>query len=219
MEKKSQFFLQKVDLFSSKMDFMMHRFIPQAHRCAVWTLGNIGTVYGFENGCHVDTSDKMTLPDQLRRINQAAVSCQNIKSKYTTSVLAYLKKVAKMIGLGYSTTCAYQHVYHPNAPKKMFHVFQYFVMPGLGVACPITDKVGHDFRAYAFSHYTSCCVVVQDGRVRWKSDGSVNVVAWGSWVNRNKQTSSSVTAERLSNNLNEVAELDSPPRSRRQRST
>jgi hypothetical protein len=61
-------------------------------------------------------------------------------------------------------TCAYQHVFHPKAPKEMIQVLQFFVMPGLGQAAVFysSTMLANDFY-YAFSHYTSCCVVVQDG--------------------------------------------------------
>ena len=51
-----------------------------------------------------------------------------------------------------------------------------FVMLRLGCTRPIQHQTGgHHFAAYAFSHYTSGCVAVQDGLVHWRNDGCVNV--------------------------------------------
>jgi hypothetical protein len=58
-------------------------------------------------------------------------------------------------------------------PKDKIAVIQFFVMALLGCTCPIEDKVGHDFDAFAFGHLTSCCVVLQDGLVQWKNDGGL----------------------------------------------
>ena len=189
LEKRSRDFLRRAQVFSSKMDYLMNRFVPPTEEAsALWTLGgNTGQVFGFHNSLHVDKSDKMNPAEQRHKMEKAVTDCEGCESLYTASVLAYLQKFSQMVGLGHTTTCAYRHVYHPHANKELFLVFQFFVMAGLGATCPLVDKVAHLFSAFALSHYTSCCVVVQNGLVHWTWDGSVNVVAWGSWENSKKQ--------------------------------
>jgi hypothetical protein len=58
------------------------------------------------------------------------------------------------------TTCAYQHVFHPKAPKEMIQVLQFFVMPGLAkLLCSIPPQCWHnDFGLCLQSlHVLLCC--------------------------------------------------------------
>jgi hypothetical protein len=186
LEKKAKVYLARVKLFSARVDYVMNRFLPCLNTCAVWTQGILGITYAFQNDSHVDVADRLSSEDEAAKLALARKTCAGIVSVYTEAVLAYLEKSAEMIGLGYPTTCAYQHVYHPAAPKALILVFQYFIMTGLGSCCRIEDRVGHDFKAFAFEHCTSLSVVLQDGLVHWVNDGCVQVVAWGGWESSKK---------------------------------
>ena len=189
MEKTSNSFLERVQLFSTQVDYLFSRFLPMMKPCALWTQGVLKEVYGFSNDRHLDRYDQLSKEEQENKMEEARSICASVSpaSQYTQPVLTYLEQCSRMIGLGYATTCGYQHVYHPKAPKDRISVHQFFVMPGLGCTCPIQHQTGHHFAAYAFSHYTSGCVVVQDGLVHWRNDGCVNVVAWGAWQSSKKK--------------------------------
>ena len=92
-----------------------------------------------------------------------------------------LKKPRRLVGLGHYTACAYQFVFHENVKKEIIIVVQYFVMPGLGSTVPIEHEAGHTMRADTFSHFTSLALTIQEGMVHWVSNGSVSIVAWGTW--------------------------------------
>lgn len=187
IEKKAKDLLARVVLFASRVDFLMSSFLAKDRwqACAVLTQGILRSTYGFMNELHVDAGDSLGQEEGRQKLEEARVACSNVRqSVYTPLALEYLEACYRMIGLGYSTTCGYQHVFHPAAPKERMSVHQFFLMPGLGCTCPIQDGVGHNFLAYAFSHYTSCTIVLLDGYVHWLNDGGVNVVAWGSWQSK-----------------------------------
>jgi hypothetical protein len=188
LEKTLKRLTKSVKTFCGRINFLMDRFLPKDDgACALWTQGVTGSVFGYVNSRHVDVSDRLGHEYEMYLMASARDMCQGIASNYTQGVLSYLSECARIVGLGYSTTCAYQHVFHPKAEKDNIQVLQFFVMPGLGCCVPILHNVGHDFFAYAFSHYTSCCVVIQDGYVFWRSNGCVNVVAWGNWERARQQ--------------------------------
>jgi hypothetical protein len=187
IEKLSKVLGAKVKTFSGRINYLMDRFLPKDKPCALWTQGVHGKVFGFLNDRHVDETDRLDPEYETELLAYARATCAGSRFQYTHDVMAYLVETSELVGLGHSTTCAYQHVFHPKAPKEMIQVLQFFVMPGLGCCVPILHNVGHDFLAYAFSHYTSCCVVVQDGLVSWRSNGCVNVVAWGNWENARRE--------------------------------
>ena len=131
IEKKSKGFLRKVLVFSSQVNYMMGRFLPVKTPCALWTKGIADQVYGFTNDKHVDRYDRLGRTEQERILVEARRTCAAISnSKYTPSVLAYLEECARTIGFGYSTTCGYQHVFHPSAPQDKITVLQFFCNAG-----------------------------------------------------------------------------------------
>jgi hypothetical protein len=181
IEKRVKDFMARVQLFGRMLDYAMDEFLPMDQSNALWMQGKLGSVIAFVNDVHVDVGDRLPNALQKSRLQDARVSCRGSTSEYTISFLSYLSGYCNNIGLGYPTTCAYQHVYHPNAQKERMTVHQYFLMPGLGCCCPLVDKIAHRFRADSFSHCTGACVVLLDGVVHWVADGSVYVVAWGQW--------------------------------------
>ena len=185
LEKRAKALLSKVNMFGRRLDYVMNTLLPMDGASALWTQGIEGRCFAYVNDCHVDEGDRMKPEEDLLFLRGVLDSCQRVTSEYTRLVGIYVDCLSKMIGLGFSTTCAYQHVYHPGVDRDAMSVHQYFVMPGIGCCCPVIDKVGHEFRAYAFSHYSSACLVVRDGYVVWKNDGSFNLIAWGRWVTSN----------------------------------
>jgi hypothetical protein len=185
LEKRAHALLTKINIFCRRLDYVMNTLLPMDGASALWTQGMVGKSFAYLNDSHVDVGDQMKGKEEIQFLRAVLDCCGRVTNDCTASVARYVECLSKMIGHGYSTTCAYQHVYHPEIQKTGMSVHQYFVMPGLGCCCPIVDKVGHEFRAYAFSHYSSACLVVRDGRVLWTNDGSFNLIAWGRWVSNN----------------------------------
>jgi hypothetical protein len=154
----------------------MSQFLPIDPPQALWTCGNKGWVIGFQNDHHIDEGDKVVPLDDEFILAQAVSVCEGITSAYTKSVLAYLKECSHMVGFGYSTTCVYQHV-PPKSKQRGHGSSTIFHHAWTRPTVPIQRKVGHNFCGYAFSHYTSLCLVIQDGLC----DCGVVVVAWGAW--------------------------------------
>jgi hypothetical protein len=168
------------------LDYAMDEFLPMKDSCALWTQGQLWKVFAFVNDLHVDKGDRLPHAVQALMLKEARERIHGSSSEYASLVLSYIEEICGMIGLGYPTTCAYQHVYHPEARKDSIQVYQYFLMPGLGCCCPLVDKIAHRFRADSFSHCTAACVVVIDGLVHWRADGCVYVAAWGNWQTSRK---------------------------------
>ena len=58
-------------------------------------------------------------------------------------------------------------------------------MQGLGSCFPIVDYATHHFYAYAFSHNTSVCLNIKDGKVYLlpPTNATSTIYAWGSGSN------------------------------------
>ena len=58
--------------------------------------------------------------------------------------------------------------------------YRYFINNGLGTAVRIADGVGHQFYAGTFTHHTSVCLAIVNGKVTMVDlEGSMNLFAWG----------------------------------------
>jgi hypothetical protein len=123
----------------------------------------------------------MTLMSSLQQGLSSTHQAKDQNSRYTRRFYDYVHKLKEMVGLGYSTTCAYQYVFHPDVFQETIIIIQFLVMAGLGSTCPIEHQAGLNFRADTFSHYTSMPLIIQDGMVHWVSIGSVSIVAVGNW--------------------------------------
>jgi hypothetical protein len=157
-----------VKTFCGRINYLIDRFLPKDKPCALWTQGVTARVFGFLNDWHVDASDRLGQEFEFGLLASAQATCAGSTSSYTQGVIAYLLECAKLVGLGYSTACAYQHVFHPKAPKEEIQVLQFFCNARSGLLLSYPPQVGHDLLGYAFSHYMSCCVVIQDGFVFWR---------------------------------------------------
>jgi hypothetical protein len=123
--------LERVKKFSSQIDYMMDQFLTPPAPVALWTQGH--TNFGFQNTGHVDSADRFSTVNEKTIMDGTRTECADIRSPYTQAVMAYLEEVAATIGLGYSTTCAYQHVFHPSADKDSMVVIQFFLCLVLGL--------------------------------------------------------------------------------------
>ena len=153
----------------------------------LWTQGKTGSLFGFQNDGHVDVGDSLKPGDEenimstLRQGLRNIMNDSRVNSEFTKGFSDYVTKTRQMIGIGFATACAYQHVFHAKIDPTSIIVTQLFVMAGLGVCIHLDDEIGHVFRADSFCHYTSLPLIIQDGKVHWVSNGCVSVTAWGTW--------------------------------------
>ena len=188
-EKKVKSFAERLQKFTKRTDFSMNRLLQTEEYQArvLWTQGRKGSTSAFTNERHTDKRDALSrdhtdsIMSTLNKGYQKIQQDKSQNSEYTTKFVNYVKKVQTMVGLGYTTTNAYQYVFHPDVNKEEIVPVQFFVMPGLGSTCPIEDQSGHNFRADVFSHYTSMALIIVHGLVHWVSTGVVSIVAVGTW--------------------------------------
>jgi hypothetical protein len=124
IQKQLNVLLERAKKFSSQIDYMMDQFLTPPAPVALWTQGH--TNFGFQNTGHVDSADRFATVDENTIMVGARTECAYIRSPYTQVFMAYLEEVAATIGLGYSTTYAYQHVFHPSANKDSMVGIQFF---------------------------------------------------------------------------------------------
>eukprot|EP00978_Attheya_sp_CCMP212_P020526 scaffold58909_cov32-Attheya_sp.AAC.1 len=129
LEKRAKALLSKVNIFGRRLDYVMNTLLPPQGASALWTQGITGKCFAYVNDCHVDVGDRMKPDEELLFLRGVLDSCRRVKSDYTRLVAIYVESLSRMIGLGFSTTCAYQHVYHPDVERKGMSAHQFFVMP------------------------------------------------------------------------------------------
>mmetsp|Transcript_7289 Transcript_7289/g.13285 ORF Transcript_7289/g.13285 Transcript_7289/m.13285 type:complete len:637 (-) Transcript_7289:103-2013(-) len=162
------------------------------------TQGN-NSVFGYANECHVDELDEVkTLTCKVRKeiSNQTLVESIEKSSEHRKR-LDYANRWCRL-GIGSASTCAYQFVYRTESLKDEIELVQYFILAGLGVSVRMSSFVVHMMYAHTFSHMTAMPLVIKSGKVYSKSNGDVNVFAWGA----GKTETESTTSDEHENNGN-----------------
>ena len=136
-------------------------------------------VIGFANTPHLDGTDKI-VGKRLAEIKEKLIAGRKLfelSPDVDSSLLEYAEKFDKDIGFQVPTTCGYQWITKENKPVQFYC---YFINNGLGTAVRIADGVGHQFYAGTFTHHTSVCLAIVNGKVTMVDlEGSMNLFAWG----------------------------------------
>jgi hypothetical protein len=131
-----------------------------------------GVAFAYANGPHVDPDATST--DVSNNLRSSAASDEDF------SRCEYLKRWLKLEGApSVPTSCCWTLIGDFAVLGSEIEVFAYFVFETLGTAIRIRDNVGQVFFAAMAVHNTAVMVVVADGKVHYKSEGSFRMFAWG----------------------------------------
>ena len=127
--------------------------------------------FGFACEEHVDNDvcTKEETVDVLRKIDLCSDDPKSV----------YVKNAHERFRLGHPTTCCYQHVIGSEFDGKDVELKQYFICVGLGICIELSDLTTIHFFGHMFTHCTSVCLAMVNGKIHIVGDGETNVFAWG----------------------------------------
>jgi hypothetical protein len=152
--------------------------IPHGHgpRCnqpvPLVTTWNFSPPFGFVNGLHCDSRDRLSHEQKTEWLNLAKLK----RWKHCVQLLSDLDDFCL------PTTCGYQFVFENSHVERDLRILPFFSLDGLGLAMTIEHGSLHHFLGSLFSHRTSLCVCKRksDGKITTTNvDDCFLLVGWG----------------------------------------